>query len=212
MIEKYLKDCTRREYEKRNIIFLRDVKKMGMNKEELRQKYTKLRRNIKDRKIKTNKIVSRITELNEYKDAKVVALYNSFGTEVGTTDLINHCIQKGKTVVLPRAFENDLKFYKIDSLNDKFEKSKFGVYEPIDDINRLINPNNIDLVIIPGVCFDTHKNRLGYGKGYYDRFLKETKIKNIAIGFDEQVLVNEEIPIADNDVKVDKIVTDKFLY
>ena len=71
--------------------------------------------------------------------------------------------------------------------------------------------NDIDLVIVPGVCFDKEKNRIGFGKGYYDRFLQNANINTIGICFEEQIVENR-IPITEYDVKIKKIITDKKIY
>jgi 5-formyltetrahydrofolate cyclo-ligase len=89
------------------------------------------------------------------------------------------------------------------------EKSSFGVPEPPDDENLLADNDKIDLIIVPGLCFDKAKNRLGYGGGFYDRFLKEFPTENIAVCFDEQIYEEGFLPADENDVKVGRIITDK---
>ena len=93
-----------------------------------------------------------------------------------------------------------------------FEKSRFGVQEPFDETENIIFPEKIDLVIVPGLCFDKSKNRLGYGGGFYDRFLIKTKAVKIAICFDEQIIENGSLPVNKYDIKTDVIITDKRIF
>lgn len=184
----------------------------NIDKKILREKYLLIRNNIKNKRAKSEIIMNKIIETDDFKNAKIIALYKSLKTEVYTNELIGYSIKKGKTVVLPKVENNNMKFYKINSMQDKLIKSRFGVEEPITDENNFINKEQIDLVIVPGVCFDKEKNRLGFGKGYYDKFLKNTKLNTIAICFDEQILDTEIIPITTFDVKMKKIITENGVY
>ncbi len=174
----------------------------------LRERCIELRKNIDNKDIKSIKIFNKIISLEEYKNANIIALYKNLDSEVSTEELIKYSIDNGKIVSLPKVIGEELKFYKINSINSELIKSKFGVYEPIDDANNYINPQDIDLIIVPGVAFDKFKNRLGFGKGFYDRFLEKTKAKSIAVAFEEQV-VKGKIPTEENDIKIDEIITDK---
>lgn len=179
-----------------------------VQKQELRKKYLKIRNEVLDKEKKSEVIMNKIIATSDYKKANVIALYKSFSSEVDTSKIIEHSIKIGKTVVLPKVVGNILKFYKIKSLKDNFLKSKFGIEEPIENDLNYIELSSIDLIIVPGLCFDKEKNRLGFGKGYYDRLLKNTKSKTIAICFKEQVLKNSLLPVAEDDIKVNEIITD----
>ena len=181
----------------------------GLEKDNLRKKYIEIRKRIIDKQYKSKKIINKIIDEEDFKLAKVVALYKSLSSEVDTTELIDYSMKKGKVVVLPRVTENELHFYKIDDASEKLEKSRFGIYEPKENATSLINNDEIDLVIVPGVCFDIQRNRVGFGKGYYDRLLANWNLNSIAICFDEQVLKNELIPNTFLDIKVKKIVTEE---
>lgn len=174
------------------------------DKEVLRKQYISIRNNIKNKKEKSNIITNKVIKEEAYKKAKIVALYKSLPSEVDTTELIKYSIALGKTVVLPKVVCDDLKFYKI-SLSDKLVKSKFGVEEPIENEANYIEKEKINLVIVPGVCFDKENNRLGFGKGYYDRFLAKTNLYTIAICFEEQMI--NKIFTEDNDIKMKKVIT-----
>ena len=183
-----------------------------MDKIKLRKKYLNIRTNIKNREDLSNIIMNKVINDSWYKSANVIAFYNSFGSEVNTKAMIEYSLNNGKTVALPKVFNNELEFYQINSLNDKFIKSSLGVEEPLPLKDNYVDSNNIDLFIVPGVCFDKANNRLGYGKGFYDRLLKNTKAKVIAICFEDQVLKSDKISVDDYDIKIPKIITDKNIY
>ncbi|MBQ9266818.1 MAG: 5-formyltetrahydrofolate cyclo-ligase [Clostridia bacterium] len=189
------------------------MKKMiNMTKQELRSKYIAMRNHIAKKNEKSKLIFEKVICDESFEEAKVVALYKSLPSEVDTTDLIKYSLANGKVVLLPRVVENELQFYRISDVNEALVKSEFGVEEPAENVKNLVSKSEIDLAIVPGVCFDTEKNRLGFGKGFYDRFLWGTSFKTIAICFDEQMLENAVIPASDTDVKMQKIITDKKTY
>jgi len=177
-----------------------------MDKQTIRKKYLEIRKNINNKELKSSVIFNQIINAKEYQNAKVIAMYKNLKSEVSTDALIDYSLNVGKIIALPRVTNDSLSFYKITN-DSKLIKSNFGVQEPISNDNDYIYPDNIDLIIIPGVCFDKNKNRLGFGKGYYDKYLENTKIKRIGICFTEQLV--DEIPITENDIKMDLIITDK---
>jgi 5-formyltetrahydrofolate cyclo-ligase len=173
-------------------------------KEELRIKYLNIRKNITDKSIKSSIIKDKIINSDEYKKSKVIAIYKNLNSEVETNDLINYALNDNKIVVLPKVEGDILRFYKTG--NESFIKSNFGVLEPIDTEEI----KDIDLYIIPGICFDKYKNRIGFGKGYYDRVNYKNSIK-IGICFEEQIY-NKKIKSDSFDIKMDKIITEKSIY
>ena len=176
-------------------------------KKKLREEYKVVRNKIENKKEKSKEIFYKIIETETFKKSKIIAIYKSIKSEVDTTELIKYSLNMGKIIALPKVEENELKFYKINSICENLEKSEFGIEEPEGKDENLIDSNSIDLVIVPGICFDLEKNRLGFGQGYYDRFLKQKDFKTIGICFDEQIA--EKVPTDKNDVKVKEIITDK---
>lgn len=177
-------------------------------KNELRKKYKLIRENIKYREEKSNIISNKIINLEEYQNSNVIAVFKSFSSEVDTSTLIKDALSMQKEVVLPRTYKNEIKFYKIKSINDDFEKNEFGIEEPKENIDNYVEKEKIDLIIVPGLCFDKEKNRLGYGGGYYDRFLSNNNAKKIGICFEDQIY-SELIPVNKNDIKMDIVITEK---
>ena len=172
------------------------------DKKLLRREMINIRANIHDKEAKSKQIINKIIKLDIYQKSKVVALYKSLDMEVNLDFLIDFSINNGKIVLLPKVIDNDILFIKYNK-GDLLEKSKFKVLEPIN--NNQYN-GVIPLVIVPGLAFDNNNNRLGYGKGYYDRFLKNKSIYKIGVCFKEQ-LINNVITSLD-DVKMDLILTD----
>ena len=178
-------------------------------KNEVRKRYIKIRKNIEDKELKSKIITEKIIQSDVYKNATIVALYKNLKSEVDTNLLIEYSIRLGKTIVLPKITNETMEFYKIDSINEQLIKSKFGVEEPSGEKDNLINKENIDLIIVPGVCFDKEKNRMGFGKGYYDKYLENSNLITIGICFSEQIL--DKLPVTANDIKMEQIITDTFI-
>lgn len=177
-------------------------------KKKIRKEYIEIRKNIKNKSEKSKIIFDKLVNNEKYINSKVIALYNSLESEVDTNELIEYSLKIGKIVLLPKVDGKELKFYRIYD-NEELIKSSFGVLEPIENSKNLFLDKDIDLVIVPGICFDMKKNRLGFGGGFYDRFLSNKNIDNIAICFDEQILINKILPVSLYDISVKKIITDR---
>nr|HIK01166.1 5-formyltetrahydrofolate cyclo-ligase [Candidatus Undinarchaeales archaeon ERR594346 U_76725] len=157
---------------------------------------------------KSEVIGKRLLELPEFSKASKIMLYSSKDSEVDTASIIRSCIQSEKEVYLPRT---DIKSRKMEAVlisefPEDVEIASFGLLEPKKDLNATENLREIDLVIVPGVAFDERGNRLGYGFGFYDRFLTEVRAPKIGLSFESHVL--DLVPQESHDVRVDKIVTE----
>ena len=184
-----------------------------MDKKQLRKKYIDLRNIILDKELKSEIIEKRILQNEYFKNSRIISFYVSLPNEVGTIKLINESLELGKIVVVPKVInKSDMNFYKINSLDDLTCISRYNIREPKDIKNNIVLPNLIDLFIVPGICFDKNKNRLGYGCGYYDRYLmKCPNSYKIGIAFNDQILLSDYIKSEDTDIKLDEIITDKIL-
>lgn len=127
-------------------------------------------------------------------------VYNSVNSEADTKKLIKTLLTKGKAVYLPRVVGKEMEAVPYSG---KFVKSPFGIEEPMGDAYR----GKIDVAVIPGFAFNLHGDRIGYGGGYYDRFLSDRKIVKIGYCYDFQIV--QSIPVERHDVPVDYLVTDK---
>lgn len=152
-------------------------------------------------------ICSRIEALPEFKNARSVLFYSSLPDEVETHTAMRRWAAD-KVIYLPVVTGRDLRIAKYVGDENMKAESCFGILEPTssDDVSLA----DIDLAIIPGVAFDRQCNRLGRGKGYYDRLLSEGGIKKIGICFEFQLL--DKIPVYDTDVPLDMVVTEKNVY
>ena len=173
-----------------------------MDKQELRKIMLDKRKRINNKEELSNIIINKIISLDIYKEANVIAIYNSLDNEVNTKDLINKSIIN-KKVLLPKIVNNKIVFIKINK-DTNYTKSKIGVIEPIGNVYS----DKIDLIIVPGVSFDRKLNRLGFGKGYYDKFLSNNNnIFKIGVCFDEQII--NKLPTESHDIKMNLVITDK---
>ena len=153
---------------------------------------------------KSNKIKNNLFSFNQYKKAKTIMFFVSFNSEVNTHEMIKDAL-KSKTVVVPKVVNHEIE----PSIIIDFESlvhGKFGVLEPIETMR--VAYKNIELVLVPGIVFDKRGHRIGYGYGYYDKFLKKVpKAFKIGLAFDFQVI--DKIPKEQYDMPVDLIITEE---
>lgn len=175
-------------------------------KTQLKQSVIEKRNSLSRQEIteKTNQIKSRLFDLSKYKTSKIIMFYVSFNSEVGTHDMIKEAL-KSKMVAVPKVENHEIEPSVIIDF-DNLIPSKFGILEPIE-ITK-ISYKNIDIVLVPGIVFDKEGHRIGYGFGFYDKFLKKVpKAFKIGLAFDFQVV--DKVPREEHDVPVDLIVTEK---
>ncbi len=186
-----------------------------MTKSEIRKKVLNIRNNMteNDAVNKSSIIVNKLTALDEYAGSKVVFVYMSFKNEVMTMDLINKMLSDKKRVVIPYTDTKNTILIpsEIKSMDD-LALSSFGYYEPVYESINKVEPHEFDLIVTPGVVFDRDLNRVGFGKGYYDRILSQKRkdAKAVAIAYEFQVL--DEVPAEQHDVKMDMIITEENIY
>lgn len=172
-----------------------------MNKQILRNKYKEIRRNIKDREKQDNIIFNKIINLEEYKKSDLILTYVSLKDEVDTVELIKHSLKIGKRVAVPKCEGDDIVFYYISSFED-LKEGNFGILEP--KTNKIITDFNNSICIIPGVAFDKQNNRIGYGRGFYDRFLEN--YTGVKVGLTYRECICDKIDSEINDIKMDKVI------
>lgn len=148
-----------------------------------------------------------IEKIPDYKRAIKIAFYFPKEREVSLKYLIGKSILEGKKVFLPKTWleEKILTFHQIFSFAD-LRPGPFGLLEPPLE-NPELNPKDFDVMFVPGVAFDLKKGRIGYGGGFYDRILGNTKALKIGVAFSFQIF--KELPLEKHDQKVDIIVTEK---
>ena len=182
-------------------------------KDSLRKNMLKEREDMKVENVSesSNKIIETIMKLPEFMYSNNIMLYLSFNNEVNTYPLVKWCLNNDKKVIVPYCVNSSRQIipFEINNLTSDLTKSTFGIMEPKHEILRKANIEDIDLIIVPGVVFDEHCNRIGFGAGYYDRFLPK-RVKNtstIGIAYDYQVI--NKIPTGVYDVPLDFVITEK---
>ena len=165
-----------------------------MDKNTLRKQAKEIRKTLDTEKISAD-LASQIRQSKIFENSKNVMLFYPTKYEVNLLSLI----EENKNFYLPRVNDKKLEvcMYK---KGDRLKKSSLGIYEPI---NQTVAPEILDLIIVPALICDKKKYRLGYGGGYYDRFLKKVKCNTICAIPKE--LYIEELPIDEYDIKMDKI-------
>ncbi len=160
---------------------------------------------------KSSKIGKRLFKLPEFKKAGTVMFYVSFGREVATQAMIKEALHQKKKVVVPKINSNrTLAVYEIANFNKDLKRGSFGILEPTHSKRRSTPKTEIDLVVVPGVCFDRKKGtRLGFGAGYYDRFLQGIKDTTVLIGIAFEQQLAKGVPCMVHDVSMHKIVTER---
>jgi 5-formyltetrahydrofolate cyclo-ligase len=149
------------------------------------------------------KIMSRLEETELFQQASCIALYHALPGEVQTADFIEKWYRH-KRILLPVVKGNDLQLF-IYTGKESLKNGAFGILEPSED--STVPKEDIDLVIVPGVAFDRQHNRLGRGKGFYDRLLSTLSAPKIGICYSFQL--KEHIPTEPFDKKMDLILTEK---
>ena len=186
----------------------RPFSQSDMTKKELREHYIHKRLSLsEEEKSKSDAIIfSKLVKLSLFKECDCVLTYVSTATEVDTKSFIEFALMKGKTVAVPRCdIKSDkMTFYRISSLKD-LEKGFFNILEPNRFCIEQIDLKNA-FCVVPGVVFDKSGNRIGYGKGYFDRYLTEHNLKSVGLCYKDFLV--DELPVEGFDKAVDYVLTD----
>lgn len=182
-------------------------------KKDLRSRYKRVRDAIPPEKKaeKDSKILERLLNLPEYKNCDTLLCYVSMQSEVDTRKLIELSLAAGKRVAVPRCVGNsrEMDFYRINSLNELSPRT-FGVLEPPESAERLVGDFSRGLCVLPGLVFDMQGYRLGYGGGYYDRFLS-SKFSGPTAGICYSECTLTSIKHGRYDVRCGVLVTELFV-
>lgn len=178
------------------------------SKKEIRTEVKKHRREALPEQIRENShiICDKFLELPEYQEAKVVFAYMDCKNEVETKKVIEQCWKDGKTIAVPKVFGEIMKYYAICSYED-LEDGYFGIREPKhEQLQEIVCEDG--LMILPGVAFDEERHRVGYGGGFYDRYLEaHPHMKKVAFAFEFQMF--DKVPFEEFDRQPEKIITEK---
>lgn len=150
-------------------------------------------------------IVQRIQSLDSFAQAQRIGLYHALPDEPNLSFLLEEFHHK-KELFIPRVEGDDIAFYAYTGEKDLDRHGAYGIAEPTADMSAAIDPSSLDLLLVPGVAFDRNGNRMGRGKGYYDRFLPATHAKLIGITFSYRLL--DTLPTDPWDLPMHGIITD----
>ncbi len=170
----------------------------------------------KEHRQKSHLIIEKVLKTKEFQDADEVLLFASYKSEVQTIELIQNALKLGKSVYLPKVIDDEMEFYRISSMEDLKEGYK-GIREPeaIPATKYVPRQNKKVFVLMPGAVFDIAGGRIGYGGGFYDRFLAKLEGKitkknlcKVAVAFECQIVETGRIIREEHDIVPDYIVTE----
>lgn len=188
-----------------------------MSKQQLRKLVRERLDNLtkKSIEIQSDNVYTTILNLNQFHNSNNIALYMSMDKEIDTNKLLQKAFDLKKSVFIPRVNGDVMNMIKINDTKNLI-KNKFGIWEPSNSADVNTPDYSLDLIIVPALAFDNLGNRLGHGKGYYDKYFEsyEQKYNSIpllvGIAFDEQLVDN--VPVTDSDVKMDMVVVNEKIY
>ena len=175
-----------------------------MDKKELRAKIRQLKRAMTEEEIvQKSEALGRLFEASEaYKNARTIYGYLPYNQEVRTTPMLQKALDDGKRVAVPKCYGDEMRFIYLDDLS-KVEKGYCNIPEPIEDGPIADDPKA--LVLMPGLAFDPQGHRMGYGGGFYDKFLaSEPGHPTLALCYDFQMLPSLETEA--HDIPVDYVI------
>ncbi len=180
-------------------------------KNAFRKQYKKIRADISDKDVKSRQIAENLLESMSYKYAKVILVYYAKADEPDTVLIAETALRDGKAVYFPKSYADGImKFYRAYSL-EELDDGMFGIKEPNENAEEYTPCGTAELCIVPGVCFDHNGYRIGYGKGYYDRFLSKFKGISAGLAFSE-CISDEPVPFEKrHDKQLNLIISEKGL-
>ena len=189
--------------------------KMQSPKSQLRREAEANRQAQPDKDEVSQSICAKLAALAEYAAAETVMGYVDVRSEVRTRPFLAAALGASKRVVVPYCVGDHLGLFLLEKM-EELAPGTFGILEPRQELRTLahkrVEPNRLDLVIVPGVAFDRRGARLGHGRGYYDRLLADVRPDTplVALAFECQIF--PQIPTEPHDVCMDKVITEKAVY
>lgn len=163
----------------------------------------------------STRIVDRFMGLPEYESAKTVMFYVDVRDEVRTRQALPAALASGKRIVVPYCLDGELELFWLQDM-EELELGMYKILEPKAEMrtvaSKKLQPEDLDLVMVPGVAFDRNGGRTGHGKGYYDKLLQHARkdAPLIALSFECQLF--DKIPAESHDIYMDKVVTEDAVY
>ena len=175
-----------------------------MTKKELRQQIKQLKgmTPVAMREVEAGMVFNTIQAMPAWQQAQHILCYWSLPDELPTHETVNRWLEQGKSIYLPRVKGDDLEIVPYHGAQSLDENNRFHIGEPVGDA---VDASCLELIIVPAVALDAKRNRLGRGKGFYDRLLSNTKCPTIGVVCDFQMV--EEVPVEPHDRPLDCVVT-----
>ena len=194
------------------ITYITTIRGVDYMKKEFRKKVINLRKEKDKDFIKHNSdiITDKLLNLDCIKNAKNIMLYLDFNNEVSTYSLIKKLLNLGKIVSSPITLKEERKLIpsQITDLKNGIQYGAYNIREPKPECSPAINIKDLDVVIVPAVAYDKNCYRLGYGGGFYDRFLENLRKDAVTIGIAFDLQIFDEVPKEAHDAQLDYIVTE----
>lgn len=164
-----------------------------------------------DRIHQSNLVTKTLLQHPKYLSARSISIYVHMPTEISTRDIISHAVQTNKRVYIPRYSSTSMDMVRIASLDDldSLPVTKWKIRQPsLDDTNREVADQHLDLIVVPGLGFSLDGSRLGHGKGFYDRYLSSLTANSYTIGlaYRQQLVEVNSIPINATDVRLNEVL------
>ena len=162
-----------------------------------------------DREKKSDEIKGKLYINSAFNASKSVMFYISKEYEVSTFDMIKEALEQGKRILVPVTSIKTREILPsvIKNIEDDLETGPFGIKQPKSEKIQPESVNNIDIVIVPGIAFDIKGNRIGHGKGYYDKFLNTLLPSTLTIGLAYDFQVLERVPFLSHDVAIKQLIS-----
>lgn len=179
------------------------------DKNTLRKEYLRIRRSLPGKEEKDNRIFEKLISLGQIEKADLILAYASSPIEVDTRRFIEYTLKKGRKLALPVCGDdaNTMCFYIIESTDCLVPGKYKGIPEPDAARCRKAEIGKNTVCLVPGLSFDKNGYRLGFGKGYYDRFLSENRVKTVGLCYDE--CMTDILPFDEHDQRISVVVTEK---
>lgn len=187
-----------------------DDEGLAAAKRELRRAASAARDAVRDRAAAATAACAHLSALAPYRSAEVVLWYVSMPSELATSPAIEAALAEGKRVAVPWCDGDDLGLWRLESVSE-LEPGTWGIPEPPPsrrgETERLVAPEAIELMVVPGLAFDRRGRRLGHGKGYYDRLLARSSAVRAGLCYEAQLFPN--VPAGPRDAVMDWLVTER---
>jgi 5-formyltetrahydrofolate cyclo-ligase len=169
---------------------------------------------VAERRSLSERMTKRLLALDSYGNAGCVMAYASFGSEFESGDFIADALARGKTLVLPRVERDSrvLQLYQVRDPARQLVAGVWGIRQPRADLCPVVPASQLDFVLVPGVAFTRHCERLGYGGGYYDGFIRGLARRPLLVAATFSLQIFPELPVSESDQRVDCVITEDAEY